>query len=120
VTGLEGIKKVIPKRALEISSGNAVRIIGRWSKSDGEIAEGDIVELLSNGKSEVYVPGGMAHLNIRLHVKFQQQNSANGERKEQVARVLLPLRELGVPFQEVCTHLSEGYPMTPWSETCQQ
>ena len=49
-TALEGVKKVIPKSMLEISSGNAVRVIGRWSESNGEIAEGNIVELLSNSK----------------------------------------------------------------------
>ncbi len=49
MTALEGVEKVIPKSVLEISSGNAVRVIGRWSKSYGEIAKGDVVELLSNG-----------------------------------------------------------------------
>lgn len=70
ITALEDIGKMIPKSVLEISSGNAVWVIGRWSKSYGEIAKGDIVELLSNGKPKLHVPGRMDHLNIRLHVKF--------------------------------------------------
>lgn len=61
---------MIPKSVLEISRGDAVRVIGRWSKSDGEIAKGDVVELLSNGKPKAHVPGRVDHLNIRLHVKF--------------------------------------------------
>ena len=82
---------MIPKSVLEISSGNAVWVIGRWSKSYGEIAESDIVELLSNGKPDVHVPGRIDHLDIRLHVKFKQQNSVNSEGKEQITGVLLPL-----------------------------
>jgi hypothetical protein len=70
ITTSEGVEKMIPKRVLKISSGNTIRVIGRWSKSNGEIAEGDIVELLSNGKPKVYVLGRMTHLNIRLHIKF--------------------------------------------------
>ena len=70
ITALGGVEEVIPKSVLEISSGNAIWVIGGWSKSYGEIAKGDIVELLSNGKPEVHVPRRVDHLNIRLHVKF--------------------------------------------------
>ena len=70
ITALEGVKKVIPKSVLEISSGNAIWVIRRWSKSDGEIAKGDVVELLRNGKPKIHVPGRMDHLNKRFHVKF--------------------------------------------------
>jgi len=69
-TTLEDVGKEIPKSVLKISSGNTIRVVGRWSKSNGEITEGDIVELLSNGEPRVRVSRKLANLNIRLHLKF--------------------------------------------------
>ena len=54
---LEWVERFVPKRLLEICRGNAVRVIGRWSKSDREIAEGDVVELLRDGKPTIYILG---------------------------------------------------------------
>ena len=81
ITALERVEKMVPKRELEIGRGNSIWVIWRRSKSNREITEGDIVELLCEGKPKVHILGGIAHLYVRPHVEFEQQDAVDGKGK---------------------------------------